>query len=108
MLKDLIKNAQSPWTIGAGDDKDVVLCTRIRLARNFAKYPFPLKQTEQSGQSVLADMSAFCKDHSNLKFYDLRDVPLELLDIFGDAGSCLGELEEHMILEDIVYGSTMQ
>ena len=59
MLKDLIKNAQSPWTIGAGDDKDVVLCTRIRLARNFAKYPFPLKQTEQSGQSVLADMSAF-------------------------------------------------
>lgn len=40
--------------------------------------------------------------------YDLRDVPLELLDIFGDAGSCLGELEEHMILEDIVYGSTMQ
>ena len=25
MLKDLIKNAQSPWTIGAGDDKDVVL-----------------------------------------------------------------------------------
>lgn len=75
MLKDLIKNAQSPWTIGAGDDKDVVLCTRIRLARNFSKYPFPLKQTEQSGQSVLADMSAFCKDHSNLKFYDLRDVP---------------------------------
>ena len=75
MLKDLIKNAQSPWNIGAGDDKDVVLCTRIRLARNFAKYPFPLKQTEQSGQSVLADMSAFCKDHSNLKFYDLRDVP---------------------------------
>ena len=43
MLKDLIKNAQSPWTIGAGDDKDVVLCTRIRLARNFSKYPFPLK-----------------------------------------------------------------
>ena len=24
---------------------------------------------------MLADMSAFCKDHSNLKFYDLRDVP---------------------------------
>ena len=37
--------------------------------------------------------------------YDLRDVPLELLDIFGDAGSCLGELEEHMILEDVIYRS---
>ncbi len=78
MLKNLIKSNNSPWTIGAGDDKDVVLCTRIRLARNFSKYPFPLKQTEQSGQAVLADMSAFCKDHSNLKFYDLQDVaPLD-------------------------------
>lgn len=78
MLKSLIKSDKSPWTIGAGDDKDVVLCTRIRLARNFSKYPFPLKQTEQSGQAVLADMSAFCKDHSNLKFYDLQDLaPLD-------------------------------
>ena len=78
MLKDLIKSNNSPWTIWAGDDKDVVLCTRIRLARNFSKYPFPLKQTEQSGQAVLADMSAFCKDHSNLKFYDLQDLaPLD-------------------------------
>lgn len=54
MLKNLVKSDNSPWTIGSGDDKDVVLCTRIRLARNFAKYPFPLKQTEESGQAVLA------------------------------------------------------
>ena len=40
MLKDLIKSGNSPWTNGTGEDKDVVLCTRIRLARNFAKYPF--------------------------------------------------------------------
>ena len=66
MLKELVKSNNSPWTIGNGDDKDVVLCTRIRLARNFSKYPFPLKQTEETGQAVLADMAAFCKDHSNL------------------------------------------
>lgn len=74
MLKNLVKSNNSPWTIGSGDDKDVVLCTRIRLARNFVKYPFPLKQTEESGQAVLADMAAFCKDHSNLKFYDLQNI----------------------------------
>ncbi len=78
MLKTLIQSKNSPWTIGAGDDKDVVLCTRIRLARNFSKYPFPLKQTDESGQAVLTDMAAFCKDHSNLHFYDLQNVsPLE-------------------------------
>ncbi len=74
MLKQLIQNTTSPWTTGIGTDGDVVLCTRIRLARNFNQYPFPLKQTEQSGQAVLADMAAFCKDHSNLKFYDLNNV----------------------------------
>ena len=36
--------------------------------------------------------------------YDLRDVPTELLDAFVETGACLGELEEHMILEDIIYG----
>ena len=48
MLKSLIENTESPWTMGCGADSDVVLCTRIRLARNFAQYPFPLKQTEES------------------------------------------------------------
>lgn len=36
--------------------------------------------------------------------HDLRDIPTELLDTFAQSGACLGELEEHMILEDIVYG----
>ena len=78
MLKQLIQNTSSPWTMGTGTDSDIVLCTRIRLARNFAQYPFPLKQTEETGQAVLADMSAFCKDHSDLRFYDLNEIsPLE-------------------------------
>lgn len=78
MLKPLIQNTESPWTMGKGVDNDVVLCSRIRLARNFAQYPFPLKQTEESGQAVLADVSAFCKDRNDLQFYDLTHVsPLE-------------------------------
>lgn len=36
--------------------------------------------------------------------YDLRDVPEGLLNTFMEAGACLGALEKHMILEDIVYG----
>lgn len=78
MLKQLIQNTESPWTMGAGEDSDVVLCTRIRLARNFVQYPFPLKQTDETGQAVLADLSAFCKDRTDLQFYDLHNVsPLE-------------------------------
>ena len=36
--------------------------------------------------------------------HDLRDIPPELLATFTAAGACLGELEEHMIMEDIIYG----
>lgn len=74
MLKNLIGNTASPWTMGKGADSDVVLCTRIRLARNFTQYPFPLKQTAETGQAVLADVSAFCKDRDDLQFYDLHNV----------------------------------
>lgn len=36
--------------------------------------------------------------------YDLWDIPAELLVTFAEAGTCLSRLEEHMIMEDIVYG----
>ena len=36
--------------------------------------------------------------------YDLRDVPEDLLDVLIEAGACLGALEKHMILEDVIYG----
>ena len=30
-----------PWAVRSGADSDVVLASRIRLARNLAEYPFP-------------------------------------------------------------------
>ena len=34
----------------------------------------------------------------------LQHLPTDLLLTFAEAGTCLGELEEHLIAEDIVYG----
>ena len=34
----------------------------------------------------------------------LPHLPTDLLLTFAEAGTCLGELEEHLITEDIVYG----
>lgn len=36
--------------------------------------------------------------------HDLRDVPEEVLEMFREAGICVGELEERLILGDVVYG----
>lgn len=37
--------------------------------------------------------------------HDLRDVPPRLLTVFQTSGVCLGELEERLITEEIVYGA---
>lgn len=37
--------------------------------------------------------------------HDLRDVPPHLLELLDQCGVCLGELEERIILEDVVYGN---
>lgn len=36
--------------------------------------------------------------------HDLRDVPPYLLEMLAEAGICLGELEEHLMMEKILYG----
>ena len=36
------------WAHGAGNDTDVVVSSRIRLARNFAAQRFPNKQDRKS------------------------------------------------------------
>ena len=38
----------SKWYIGVGEQSDIVVSTRIRLARNIADYPFPNKLNTQS------------------------------------------------------------
>ena len=37
--------------------------------------------------------------------HDLRDVPPHLLAVFQASGVCMGELEERLITEEIVYGA---
>ena len=40
------------WYIENGDQGDIVLSTRIRLARNIDEYPFPNKLDEKTKQEV--------------------------------------------------------
>ena len=77
-MADLFTSTISPWSSGKGEQADVVLCSRIRLARNFAPYPFPLKATEESSQKVLDIMKDFCKKHESYRFLSLGELsPLQ-------------------------------
>ena len=41
------------WYVEKGPDSDVVLSSRVRLARNFARYPFPHKTTPEMQQDIV-------------------------------------------------------
>ncbi|MED3727321.1 protein arginine kinase [Priestia filamentosa] len=51
-LHHFLNQAISPWMNSDGPDSDIVLSTRIRLARNFEDYVFPLIAQEE-GDSVV-------------------------------------------------------
>ncbi len=43
------------WYIDAGPDSDVVVSSRVRLARNFKGYPFPRRSTGQQQERIIAE-----------------------------------------------------
>ncbi len=65
------------WLEGIGNDEDVVVSTRLRLARNVAKYRFPNFMTKTEAESVTEDILNGMKDNVYdipYKFYRIRDL----------------------------------
>lgn len=82
-LQSFIDQAISPWMQEEGPDHDIVLSTRIRLARNFTDVPFPLMAEDEE----LKIVSNWIKEHfsqksfaqyENLEYFAMEDLqPLE-------------------------------
>ncbi|WP_440897226.1 protein arginine kinase [Amphibacillus sp. Q70] len=82
-LQSFIDQAISPWMQEEGPDHDIVLSTRIRLARNFTDVPFPLMAAEEE----LKIVSNWIKEHfseksfaqyENFEYFAMEDLkPLE-------------------------------
>lgn len=51
-LQQFISKALSPWTKKEGPDSDIVLSSRIRLARNLKEYRFPLLASTEESYAV--------------------------------------------------------
>lgn len=43
------------WYISKGPDSDVILSSRVRLARNFKKYPFPHRTTPEQQRQIIEE-----------------------------------------------------
>ncbi|WP_188456354.1 protein arginine kinase [Virgibacillus oceani] len=69
-LQQFMNEAISPWMREDGPDSDIVLSSRIRLARNFAEASFPLI----AKQEVLEEIKVFFqKEYEHQSFQDYQD-----------------------------------
>jgi protein arginine kinase len=55
-LEQFLNNAISPWMSKEGPDSDIVLSSRIRLARNFEDYKFPTLFTPEEAREIVRKM----------------------------------------------------
>lgn len=83
-LNDLISHT-SEWLKGTGPNADIVISSRIRLARNLDKVPFPhwanKKQREETLEAIRAtlDKAGYLKKAMLLELKDLDNVDKQFL-----------------------------
>jgi protein arginine kinase len=80
-LEELLDNTIVPWMKGNGEDSDVVLASRIRLARNLKGIPFPhvagpeqLELIKERIKSSLVDFNE--QNQLEYTFIDMEKLPV--------------------------------
>lgn len=72
-LQQFMNEAISPWMKQEGPDSDIVMSSRIRLARNFSQYPFPTVASEETLEKIL---EFFNEEFKNQSFRDYENFEL--------------------------------
>ena len=76
-LQDAVNRILSQWMKGTGPEDDIVIGSRIRLARNISKIPFPAAANDQQAAHVnelVRSVVDSTKD-LNLNYLSLIDMP---------------------------------
>ena len=76
-LDDLLSQT-CPWLLGNGEENDIVISCRIRLARNLVGFPFPTRATEQDRrlvQDTVQHAAAELFDENDYYFVNIQSLP---------------------------------
>ena len=91
-----IKDNVPEWIEGSGEHSDVVLSSRIRLARNLKGYPFSSKIRREEEQQIREEVLKVLKREK--VFPSIAQIDLGRLTVY----ECNYLLEEHLISKDLL------
>src|SRR2546422_8693177 len=81
MNLDNLTRTSGEWLRGTGPDSDIVISSRIRLARNLADFPFSGRASSQEKAEIAATLRAGIKDTPRTRRLNYVNVDeLETLD----------------------------
>jgi protein arginine kinase len=84
-----MEHALSEWMNASGPDQDVVISSRIRIARNLSTHPFPMLSTNSQSKEVLTQVSQMMDSEELNTISEFQFIPLEQL----------SELEKRVLVE---------
>ncbi len=91
-----LKDRSSEWLDGSGEYSDIVLSTRVRLARNLKGYPYSTTSGDDDERQILEDVIGAVESNKSIP-------PLIRIDL-GELkpSECSFLLEEHLISQDLL------
>lgn len=78
-FQNFITNAMCEWMKASGTDSDIVISSRIRLARNLSEFPFPMLSTDSQLERVIELVEEAIRDEGFYEMGPLQLIPMESL-----------------------------
>lgn len=78
-LQDFMNEAISPWMRQGGPDSDIVLSSRIRLARNFSDVAYPIIAEKEDLDNICQFFKNEYEHESFQKYKDFKYIPINEL-----------------------------
>ncbi|MBT2725516.1 protein arginine kinase [Bacillus sp. ISL-75] len=106
-LERFLNQAVSSWMSAEGPDSDIVLSSRIRLARNFDDYKFPTLFSHEEAKLIIENMEEILKQSPIQKFGQMELLKVEELQPLQKRVLVEKHLISPHLAEDSPYGAVI-
>ncbi len=106
-LERFISQAMSSWMSEEGPDSDIVLSSRIRLARNFEEFKFPTIFSHEEAKAVIAKMEEIYKEAGFKKYGQMELLKIDEMQPLQKRVLVEKHLISPQLAEDSPYGACL-